>query len=258
MKQIKIVFFDIDGTLIDMQKKQISPQTLKMLKLLKQNGIRICLATGRSPVSLPEFDGVEFDAYLTFNGSLCYTKEETVFSNPLPSGDVQKLIHNAAALGRPVSVATKDRLAANGSDADLADYYAFAHQKLTIAEDFDSVSCEEVYQVMLGCREADYPAILCGVDGAKIAAWWDRAVDIIPMHGGKGTGIRKILEHYHFDKEEAMAFGDGNNDIEMLEAVGTGVAMENASDRLKAIADDICGYVAQDGVYHYCKKHGLI
>ena len=126
MTQTRIVFFDIDGTLIDMQKKQISPKTLEMLKLLKQNGIRICLATGRSPVSLPVFDGVEFDAYLTFNGSLCYTGETTVFSNPIPSGDVQKLIRNADALGRPVSVATKDRLAANGSDADLADYYALS------------------------------------------------------------------------------------------------------------------------------------
>ena len=255
---IKIIFFDIDGTLIDMQKKQISPKTLEMLKMLKENGIRICLATGRSPVSLPVFDGVEFDAYLTFNGSLCYTVEEIVFSNPIPSEDVQKLIRNAAALGRPVSVATRDRLAANGSDADLADYYAFAHQKLTVAEDFDSVSREEVYQVMLGCREADYPAILRGVDGAKIAAWWDRAVDVIPANGGKGMGIRKILDYYQFDRDEAMAFGDGNNDIEMLEAVGTGVAMENASEKLKAIADDVCGHVAQDGAYHYWKEHGLI
>ena len=258
MRQTKIIFFDIDGTLIDMQKKQISPKTLEMLKSLKGSGIRICLATGRSPVSLPVFDGVEFDAFLTFNGSLCYTSETTVFSNPIPSGDVQKLIRNAAALGRPVSVATRDRLAANGSDEDLADYYAFAHQKLTIAEDFDSVSREEIYQVMLGCREADHPAILHGVNGAKITAWWDRAVDVIPANGGKGMGIRKILDYYHFDRDEAMAFGDGNNDIEMLEAVGTGVAMENASPRLKAIADDACGHVAQDGAYHYCKEHGLI
>ena len=258
MNQIKIIFFDIDGTLVDMQTKQISANTIEALQRLKANGIKICIATGRSPISLPVFDGVEFDAYLTFNGSLCYTGETTVFSNPIPSGDVQKLIHNAAALGRPVSVATKDRLAANGSDADLADYYAFAHQKLTIAEDFDSVSREEVYQVMLGCREADYPAILDGVQCAKITAWWDRAVDVIPANGGKGMGIRKILEYYHFDRDEAMAFGDGNNDIEMLEAVGTGVAMENASYRLKAVADDICGHVAQDGVYHYCLEHGLI
>ena len=168
------------------------------------------------------------------------------------------LFADATAIGRPVTVATKNRLAANGTDEDLAEYYSFAHLKLTVAEDFESVSREEVYQVMLGCREADYPAILDGVSGAKITAWWDRAVDIIPASGGKGMGIRKILEYYHLERSEAMAFGDGNNDIEMLEAVGTGVAMENASPRLKAIADDICGHVTQDGVYHYCKEHSLI
>ena len=56
----------------------------------------------------------------------------------------------------------------------------------------------------------------------------------------------------------ALAFGDGNNDIEMLEAVGTGVAMANASDRLKSVATDICGHVANDGIYHYCLEKGLI
>ena len=258
MSCIKIIFFDIDGTLVDMQTKQISAKTIEALQRLKEKGIKICIATGRSPISLPKFDGVNFDAYLTFNGSYCYDQSGAIFSNPICTEDVQRIIQNATAIGRPVSVATKDRLAANGSDEDLADYYSFAHQNLTVAEDFDSVSREEVYQVMLGCRESDYPAIIDGVNGARITAWWDRAVDMIPTDGGKGRGIQRILEHYHLDRAEAMAFGDGNNDIEMLEAVGTGVAMENASPRLKAIADDICGHVAQDGVYHYCMEHGLI
>ena len=111
---------------------------------------------------------------------------------------------------------------------------------------------------MLSCRAEEYAAILRDVTGAKIAAWWDRAVDVIPATGGKGTAVRKILEYYGLRKAEAMAFGDGNNDIEMLEAVGTGVAMENASDDLKAVADDVCGHVARDGIYHYCLRHGLI
>ena len=258
MNQIKIIFFDIDGTLVDMQTKQISAKTNEALQRLKEKGIKICIATGRSPISLPKFDGVNFDAYLTFNGSYCYDQSGAIFSNPICTEDVQMLILNAAVIGRPVSVATKDRLAANGTDDDLAEYYSFAHQVLTVTEDFEAVCQEEIYQVMLGCREADYPAVLDGVGGAKIAAWWDRAVDIIPADGGKGMGIRKILEYYHFDRDEAMAFGDGNNDIEMLEAVGTGIAMENASPGLKAVADDICGHVAQDGVYHYCLEHGLI
>ena len=258
MNRIKIIFFDIDGTLVDMQTKQISAKTIEALQRLKANGIKICIATGRSPVGLPKFEGVDFDAYLTFNGSYCYDESSAIYSNPICADDVQRIIQNATAIGRPVSVATKDRLAANGTDEDLAEYYSFAHLKLTVAEDFESASQEEIYQVMLGCREADYPAILAGIEGAKITAWWDRAVDIIPASGGKGMGIQKILEYYHLDRSEAMAFGDGNNDIEMLKAVGTGVAMENASDRLKTIADDICGHVAQNGVYHYCMEHGLI
>ena len=48
---------------------------------------------------------------------------------------------------------------------------------------------------------------------------WDRAVDIIPVNAGKGAGIEKMLKYYGIDKSQAMAFGDGNNDIEMLKAV---------------------------------------
>ena len=258
MGQYKIIFFDIDGTLIDMQKKRVSDKTLEMLRLLRKNGVLICLATGRSPVTIPTFDGVEFDAYLAFNGSLCYTKQQIIFSNPIPSEDVQMLIRNALVLGRPVSVATKDRLAANGTDADLAEYYSFAHLPLTVAEDFEEVALQEIYQVMLGCREQDYAAVLNGVSGARIAAWWDRAVDVIPADSGKGVGIQKLLDHFGLSKSEAMAFGDGNNDIEMLQSVGTGVAMANASLQLKAVADEVCGHVAEDGVFHYCIKQGLI
>lgn len=258
MSQIKIVFFDIDGTLVDMRAKQISEKTLETLRRLKANGIKICIATGRSPATLPRFNGVEFDAYLTYNGSLCYNHSGTIFSNPICGGDVRKLLRNATKLGRPVSIATKDRLAANGTDEDLTEYYAFAHLELTVAENFEAVCREEIYQIMLGCREAEYAALLDGVAGAKIAAWWDRAVDVIPKSGGKGMGIQKVLAYYHLDRTEALAFGDGNNDIEMLEAVGTGIAMENASEQLKAVADDVCGHVAQDGIYHYCLEHGLI
>ena len=258
MGQIKIIFFDIDGTLIDMKIKQITDRTLETLQRLKEKGIRICLATGRAPITLPKFEGLEFDAYLTFNGSLCYTENETIFSNPIPAPDVQKLIQNATKLGRPVSVATKQRLAANGTDEDLAEYYSFSHLDLTIAPDFAEVARQEIYQVMLGCRERDYPAILEDVDHAKIAAWWDRAVDIIPVSGGKGAGIQKILNYYHMERCEAIAFGDGNNDIEMLRSVGTGVAMKNASPELIAIADEVCGHVAEDGIYHYCIDHQLI
>ena len=258
MQEIKIIFFDIDGTLVDMQKKQISEKTVEALRKLKKNGIKICIATGRPRICLPRFEGVEFDAYVTFNGSYCYDSQRAIFSNPMAGEDVQRLIQNAAEIGRPVSVATADRVVANGWDQDLSDYFALAHQELKAAPDFEAACQEPIYQIMLGYREEDRSALLAGTKGVKITTAWERAADVIPAKGGKGLGIQKLLEHYGLDKSQALAFGDGNNDIEMFQAVGTGIAMGNATPNLKAVAKDHCGHVAQDGIYHYCLEHKLI
>ena len=111
---------------------------------------------------------------------------------------------------------------------------------------------------MLGCCKREYPLVMEDVHHARIAAWWDRAVDIIPANGGKGAAIQSVLEYYRLKPEEAIAFGDGDNDIDMLQMVGTGIAMENSSESLKAVADEVCGHAAQDGIYYYCLEHGLI
>lgn len=259
MSPVKIIFFDIDGTMIDMKKKVISEKMKETLIKLKESGVLICIATGRTPVSMPKFDFVDFDAFLTFNGSYCFNRKDTISSNPIPAEDVKKILKNAESLGRPVSIATKERVAANGKDQDLVDYYHIAKLEVVVAEDFDQIAeTEDIYQIMCGCYKEEYEPMMKHVDGAKITAWWDRAVDIIPATSGKGTGVEKILEYYHLDKSEALAFGDGNNDIELLQAVGCGIAMGNASEQLKLIADDICGHVAEDGIYHYCLEHGLI
>lgn len=259
MDNIKIIFFDIDGTLIDIHSRQITEKMLETLNRLKEKGIILCLSTGRGPLTLPSFEGWEPDAFLTFNGSYCYNRQQVIYRNPISTEDVKKIIQNAASISRPVSIAATDRIVANGTDEDLTDYFAIARLKVDISEDFeDVVEHKEMFQIMSGGRESEYPALLQGVSRAKVAAWWDRALDIVPADSGKGAGVNKVLEFYHLDQSEALAFGDGNNDIEMFQAVGTGVAMENASDSLKAVAQDVCGHVAKDGIYHYCMLHGLI
>ena len=259
MSEVKIAFFDIDGTMIDIHTKRMTEKMKYTLAALRQNGIKVCVATGRSVLTLPKFDeGVEFDAHLTYNGSYCYCGDEVIFSNPIPGTDVKKIIDNAASIGRPVSIASLTRLTANGSDKDLRDYYAISKLNVDVDDDFEEVASGDVYQVMMGLNPDEHAAILKGVENAKIVGWWDRAVDVIPKNGGKGIGIRKILEYYNFSREEAIAFGDGANDIEMLEAVGCGIVMENGTEETKRIADEICGRCDEDGIYHYCVKHGLI
>lgn len=258
MKDIKMIFFDIDGTLVDPATGQISQRTRSALHQLHRNGILVCIATGRPTASLPDFADLPIDAICAFNGSLCFEGAHVLYSNPIAPQDVETVIRNAKAAGRPVSVATRDQLAANGIDADLAGYYRLAGLELTVAEDFDAACQQPVYQIMIGGSSLEEGAFVQGTTGVKLARSWDRAVDVIPATSGKGTGIVKILEHFGLDTSQAMAFGDSYNDTEMLLTVGTGVAMGNAPDEIKALAADVCGPVGKDGIYHYCMEHKLI
>ena len=258
MAPVKIIFYDIDGTLIDPSTRCISPKTIQTINSLRQKGIRQCIVTGRPRASLPDFGDLHFDAMVTFNGAFCYTDSEVIYSSPIDPTDVAIVLQNASALGRPVSIAVKDRLAANGIDPDLADYYRLAKLELTVADDFSSTCQEDIYQIMLGCREPDHAAIIQGTSNVQLAISWDRAVDVIPKNSGKGRAVQQVLSYFQLDPSEALAFGDGHNDIQMLQAVGTGVAMGNAAEPLKEIADDICAPVSQDGIYQYCLKQGLI
>lgn len=255
---IKIAFFDIDGTLIATDKETMSEKTVETLLRLKENGVKLCIATGRPPYAIPSFSNITFDAYLSFNGSLCYTKEEVIYKHPIAPTDVKTILHNAQNIQRFVIIASKTRMGTNGYDKVLEEYLAIANQHVDVIEDFAALANKDIYQIMMAGRNDEYERILQGTTNAKITAWWPRAMDIIPANGGKNIGVERILDFYHFSKEDAIAFGDGNNDIDMLQAVGFGVAMGNASDDVKHAADAVCGSVSQDGIYHYCIEHHLI
>ena len=232
MKKIKIAFFDIDGTILRFGKPDITEKVKEALNKLQENGVLICLATGRPLVAIPKFEGVNFDLTIAFNGSVC--------------------------MGRAVAVATKTKIVANGADEALREYFELASLKATPSPEFDDAVKEEVYQMMMGCKRSEWDEVLEGTNNAKIAAWWDSAVDIIPDGSGKGNAIKKVVEYFGFSLDETIAFGDGGNDADMLFTAGVGVAMGNASDSVKAVADEVCGSVDEDGIYYYLKEKGLI
>ena len=253
MSKIKIAFFDIDGTILGFGKSDISEKMREALNKLKQNGVKICIATGRSLITLPRFEGVEFDLTVAFNGSVCILDDELIINKKIPAGEVLKIVENAGKMGRPIAVATRSRIVANGCDEALKEYLEVASLEAAPSEEFDNAIKEDVYQFMMGCDESEWDTVLEGTNSAKVAAWWDCAVDIIPKDSGKGNAIKKILEHFNLSEEEAIAFGDGGNDVDMLQAVGTGVAMGNAAEKVKAVADEVCGSVDEDGIFHYLK-----
>ena len=258
MDNIKIIFFDIDGTLIPLGEKKVREKTIEALKLLKDSGKKICIATGRSPIQVPIIGQIEFDCHLTFNGSLCYNEEGDIFSNSLSKDDLLTFIKNARNMKKPLGLASKDDYVANFLNDDLAQYFSFGSTSPNMVDDIEGFALNnDVYQIVMPIRKEEYSSALRGTKSLKITAWWDRAVDVIPHNGGKGQAVDKILEYYGFDKSEALAFGDGDNDIEMFEKV-SGIAMANASENLKNISYDTCKSVDEDGIYYYLKDKNII
>ena len=140
-------------------------------------------------------------------------------------------------MNRAAAISNEHFIVTNGTDKDLEQYFRFGNEILTIADNFDELCKDDIYQIMCSCRKEEYDQIL---------------------EGTKENAVNAVLDYYGFSKEEAIAFGDGENDIEMLEAVGTGVAMGNARDTVKARAAAICRPVEEDGVYYYCLENNLI
>ena len=255
---IRAAFFDIDGTLLDFGHPQLRPAVRKALLGLKEKGIRLFLATGRPPYILPSFEGVDFDGALCFNGGYCFDKDGPIYSHPLDVGDVQIVIANAKAMGLPAMLAAQDKMGSNFYQQELEDFMMVSHNHCSILEDYDQVKYGPVYQMMLGIPVSMEEAILKGTRSSVITRWWDKACDVIPMGCGKAHAIGKVMEHYGLTRHQAIAFGDGGNDRDMIEYAGIGVAMGNAKDEVKACADYVTDSVSDDGVYTALLRLGIL
>ena len=93
---------------------------------------------------------------------------------------------------------------------------------------------------------------------AFYSAFNDYGIDVIPLHYNKSKGIEALLNHLGIKKEEAIAIGDGHNDAEMIEYVGLGIAMGNAIEKCKKVADYITSDIDDNGIYNAFKYAGII
>ena len=254
----EIIFFDIDGTILPIGEKFVHSAVVKTLQDLHDKGVRLFIATGRAPYELPDLTGIPFDGMMCFNGSYCCDDNGVIFSEPMETDDIRMVIRNAGSLGLPVTLATAERMGSNFYQQNLADYIAISCKEYHIPDDFEQFLKEPVYQLMVGATADLDEHLVRNVPNAKIARWWDRATDIIPARCGKAVGAEKILEYYGLTAEDAMAFGDGGNDAELLSYVGIGIAMGNAEDDVKDAADYVTDSCEEDGVVSALAYYGLI
>ena len=106
----------------------------------------------------------------------------------------------------------------------------------------------EFYVATAYVDEKDIPRLKALSGGAKVTRWHQNGCDLLPPDGGKHVGVKAYMEKYGVLRNEIMAFGDGNNDVEMLRLAGFGVAMGNASLSAKESADYITTDIDENGI----------
>lgn len=263
---IKAVFFDIDGTLISMKTRHMSESTLKALFTMKEKGIRLFIASGRPPVHLSllceEFNAFPWDAFLMMNGQYCYKPDGTVYrSEPIRQKTLETLVPwLKSEADFPCTFFELDHsydIVFNESMYNYLSSLGRLDQMPMPADPLRSLT-HATYQISPYIRAERDAEFLSHAPGLKSQRWSPYFSDMIDENGGKPKGMEVTLELFGLNQNECMAFGDGGNDIGMLEYARIGVAMGNAMEGVKEHADHVTSDCEEDGISRACEYFGLI
>ncbi len=254
---IKAAFFDIDGTLLSFETHTMPESTKRALDRMRESGIKTVISSGRPPYQLPPSIREGFDAYITLNGQLCYDSDGVFRSCPIAEDDVRAIVDQVRAGLYDVLVLQRSRAFANRLSQRIvtnAREVGLEYQQDDIACAFD----EPVYQFCAYVEPGEEHLITDATHSVAHTRWTHLFCDVIPRSGGKNFGVKAVLERFGIAPEEAVAFGDGENDLAMFESVGTSVAMGNAWDSVKERATLVTSHVDDDGIYRACERLGII
>lgn len=254
---IKAAFFDIDGTLFSHKSNCVPASALEALKLLKGKNILRIVATGRHPLEMDELplQELDLDGYVTMNGQFCCDRNLVPFyGSPLPTATIQPIIQAFRAKELPLVLVSEDRIYMNYINEDVR----ATLKELTLPEpEIGDYQGEPLYQLVVYGTPEQTSSLIQQLPGYKAMHWHPLGADIIPDEGGKMIGIQEMLSRIHCSPEEIIAFGDGQNDIDMLEYAGIGVAMGNAGESVKASADFVTKDIDDDGIFFALQELGI-
>ena len=255
----QMIFFDIDGTLLNHEKRL--PESTKIaINRLQELGHELAIATGRAPFMFKELrEELGIHTYVSFNGQYVVHNGKPVHHNPLDREELHRLTHYANSRKNPIIYESNKQLHAN---MESHPYMDAGIGSLHITEEpiYDPFYfCDhEVYQSLLFCTEDEEEEYRRNFKKFEFVRWHEFSVDVLPAGSSKAKGIEILIHHLNLSIDQVFAFGDGLNDIEMLSFVKNSIAMGNAEEVVKKAAKYVTNSVDEDGILKGLQLVGLL
>ena len=257
----KIISFDLDMTLLDHKTWKIPESAMEAVRLLRKKHI-IVIASGRNmdnEMSVMYRDMLQPDAIIHMNGTRVEAEGEVLYEHLMDKGRLKRLLEYGETHG--ISL---------GANIDGVDYYinpdAVVHHDI-VRWGVSERNFGDGWKLMempvrtlayiggperIGELEAEFPDIKFPMFSGKMGA------DVVEQESSKARGLLRLCDYYGIDRSQTVAFGDSMNDYEIIREAGLGIAMGNANEELKAVADYVTDDIDKDGIWNACRHFGLI
>ncbi len=260
MMDKKIIFFDIDRTLYDPDFRKIPTSTIEALKILHQNeNIEIAIATGRAFYMLHIIEEIKkyINIFITINGQIIIKDGKTIYRNPIPKKKVLCVVKKFEEDSMKYGFLGEFDETLNIVDDKGKKAFELVNMKLPRIDPHFYLD-NDIFQMWAFCEKKDhkyYKNIFYDMD---VVSWLGDGFDVLSKGMSKERGIRKILEIENIKLENAYAFGDGDNDVEMLDFIPNSVAMGNGSEAAKKHAKYLTDDIKEDGLIKGLRRLGLL
>ncbi len=260
-----IIALDLDGTLTN-SEKIITPRTFDALMKAQREGVRLVLASGRPTYGIAALANklqlADYGGYvLSYNGGriIDWCEKTVIFSQVVDQKLVPILYDFAEKAQLPIVTYLPEAILASKNEGEyLAEEARINGMPVVVAQNF----VEEAMQIAGGSTKfliPGEPELLIQLESEMKAALSEQMevfrsapffLELPPKGIDKAQSLQRLLTHLGLERESLMAFGDGFNDLSMIQFAGKGVAMANAVEEVKSIADFVTTSNEEDGIAH--------
>ncbi len=250
------VFFDLDGTLLN-HHSEVDPDVAEATRELKRNGYLPVINTGRSPIEIePVTSTTDIDTYITLDGAFVQSEGKVIYENNIKPELTEKLIAQVKKFDDTVSMHSSTTTLLNEVNPFVEEFYKSVHVELPEVDPKYYLN-NKVQMVVIVTPDdgSNYQELF---DDLKFYKTGPCSVDAVNKGVSKMSGIKHLLKGLGLEDKPVYAFGDGNNDLPMIEFADYSVAMGNGLDVVKDAATYVTTENVNGGIVNGLKHFNLI